>query len=555
MSEEQHIPYEADLGPPVLPALWAARWRILLAALVAALVGLGVSSLLPVQYEATSELLLADPRNSGVFRDTGTTFLDPSRYVRNQAELAASNSVMQRASELIAGRLDAEELGEQVTVRPSVDLDLLTITATDRTAAGAVQVADAVAQAYQDVVRQQVAENAQSSMDELRAQRVELQQTIAELDAELEADPDDAARRAARDAAVAQLIDIDSRSDQIAVDSALFGAGVELFEEAQLPDGPASPQPLRNAALAFVLGALAMGGLAWWRADETATADDRNDAATILRAPLLGRVPHLEELGAGTVPTVTDPTGPAAEAFHFLVGGLEHALGGLAGRTVLVTSAGPADGKTVTTLNLAIAAAQDGREVILLDADTRRRGLTRRLDIDDAGGGLPELARPEGRLEDVLVPARIDDDRVVPIVPAVDMGDDTAAFFRTPDFRAALEKVRGLADLTLIDSPPMLLASDAAAIAASADGIVVVVQRGTPLRQLEELRDRLDLIGTPVVGYVFTKARLGGDGYYDYKYGYTSAYRAGTRRGAEGNGRLPRSQRAAEDRSRVPRPR
>lgn len=515
-----------DAGPPVLPALWAAKWSIAVTALCAALIGFGVSALQPTTYTATAELLLVDPRNTGVFDESGVNFLDPSRYVRNQAELARSTPVITEASRLIGGRLSSDDVAERVSIRPSVDLDLLTVTADDTTGAGAAQIANAVAEGYQTVVRQQVQANADASLTELEAQAAQLQATIAEAEAQLDADADDTSLLAERDAAVQQLVSITNRADQIAVDASLFGSGVELFEEAEVPDQPSAPQPLRNAALAFVLGALAAGGLAWWRAEETATAEGRNDAAAVLGAPLLGPVPSYEEAGLDTaLPTISAPKSAVSEAYHFLVGAIGHALGdddgSGRGKAIAITSAAPTDGKTLTAMNFAIAAAQDGRDVLLIDADTRMRGMTRLLELTPSEG-LRELAAGAD-LVDLVALTDLGDHRYLPVLPAVAIGDDTATFFRTPGFRRAMTAIREQTGLAVIDCPPLLLASDTSAVAATVDGIVVVVAKGTPLRRLEELRERLDLIGTPVLGYVFTKSRMAsGYGYdaYGDRYGY-----------------------------------
>ncbi len=507
-----------DPGPPVLPALWAARWSILLSAVIAGLLGFGLSALQPSSYQATAELLLADPRNSGVFEDTGVNFLDPSRYVRNPAELARSGPVMAEASALVGGRFTPEQVADRVDVRPSVDLDLLTITASDGTGAGAADLANAVAEAYQTVVRQQVADRTEASLTELRGQRVQLEETIAAAEEAVAADPGDTAAAAQRDAAVDQLVSINNRIDQIAVDASLFGAGVDLVEEAEIPGAPAAPQPYRNAVLATVLGALAAAGWAWWRADETATVDGRNDPAEVLRAPLLGVVPSYEETRTDTaLPTVASPTSGISEAYQFLVSAIAHQLEEIDGRAILITSAGPTDGKTLTAANLAIAAAQDGREVLLLDADTRVRGLTRLFEVEPRGG-LADLVQGD-TLEDVITIMHLEDRKAVPMIPAVPLGDDTAAFFRTPEFRRVAADLSEAADLVIYDTPPMLLASDTAAIASSCDGIVLVVARGTSIQHLTQLRERLDRIGTPVLGYVFTKARADRSYGYDY-YGY-----------------------------------
>ena len=553
MSTTPYSPPAAAIQDDLVAAL-VGRWRqIVVVAVTAALIGFGVSALQPVEYTAEASLLLADPRNTGLFGETGVNFLDPSRYVRNQAEFARSNAVIQRAAVLLDSRRDADQIRERSTIRPATDLDQLTIRAMDGTATGAAQIANAIGQAYQAVVREEAERSTQASLAELQSQRTDLQTSIAAAEARLEESPSDASARAERDAAVSQLITIDSRADQIAVDSALFGSGVELFEQADVPRSPSAPTPLRNAVLAGILGALAAAALAWWRADETATADGRNDPSRMLKAPLLGTVPSFDEIGLeGSVPTVEAPKSPAGEAYQFLVGALAFALAESGGRSVVLTSASPVDGKTVTCLNLAVAAAQDGRAVVLVDADTRVRGLTRRLAAKDTGG-LPALADSRNDLADIVVPLTADEGKHVPFIPAKSLGDDTAAFFRTPGFRQAISRLKDVADLIIVDSPPLLLASDASAIATNVDGIVVVVARGTSLKLLAEMRERLDRIGTPVLGYIYTKAKLDGGGYgdYAYRYGYSYAYGYGEtpddRRGSKtSKGRRRNRGRAAE---------
>lgn len=510
-----------------LVAALFTRWRqIVVVATASALLGFGVSALQAVEYTAQASLLLADPRNTGLFGETGGNFLDPSRYVRNQAEFARSNPVVERASVLLEGRLSADEIRERSSIRPAADLDQLTIRAVDGTASGAAQIANAIGESYQAVVREEAERSTQASLSELQGQRAELQAAIEAAEERLAVAPDEASARAERDAAVNQLITIDSRADQIAVDSTLFGSGVELFERADAPRSPSAPTPLRNSVLAGMLGALAAAAMAWWKADETATADGRNDPSRMLKAPLLGTVPSFDELGlTGSVPTVEAPKSPAGEAYQFLVGALAFGLAESGGRSVVLTSASPVDGKTVTCLNLAVAAAQDGRDVVLVDADTRVRGLTRRLSAMDTGG-LPALADARKDLSEIVVPLTVDDGQFVPFIPAKSLGDDTAAFFRTPSFRRAVARLKEVADLIIVDSPPLLLASDASAIATNVDGIVVVVSRGTSMKLLEEMRERLDRIGTPVIGYIYTKAKLDGAGYgdYAYRYGYSYAY-------------------------------
>ncbi|MGH3666264.1 MAG: hypothetical protein ACRDU8_09310, partial [Egibacteraceae bacterium] len=119
---------------------------------------------------------------------------------------------------------------------------------------------------------------------------------------------------------------------------------------------------------------------------------------------------------------------------------------------------------------------------------------------------------------------KVTDDIRLSFVPAGSRLSDPAGFFRTPEFRKALGRVKEQAELVVVDSPPLLSVADASAIASQVDGIVIVVDRGAPLRQLEEVRERLQFIGTPVLGYVFNRSDLRrGRGGYGYGYGYGPA--------------------------------
>jgi capsular exopolysaccharide synthesis family protein len=514
---------EWDLGPSLLESMWRFRRLVVAIVAIAALAGFGLSYLQPKMYEGTTSLILSDPRNAGVLGETRLV-IDPSRYVRNQAERITSTDVLARAVMLEGGRISVQVLRSRVTVSPSTNLDLITIRALDPTSEGAASLADSVGRAYQQAVASEVSANAEEALAELDRSRADTQTQIDVLDSRLAADPADSTAKAERDAAVAQLVALKTRAEQISVDAALYGSGVELFEESEIPESPASPQPVRNAAVAAVLGLLGAGAYAWWRAEHTQSAESRHDAAPVLGAPLLGEVPEFGAVGTeGIIPTVTAVGSTVAEAFQFVVTSLEFALKG-AGSTVVITSADQGDGKTVTALNLAVAAAKDGRKVLLVDADERVRGLTRFSGVDPVPG-LTDLAGGTVSLDACIRPWSVENGTVVPLITAGSSLGDAAGFFRTVAFREAMTQIRQSADIVLVDTPPLLAVSDTSAVAGQADGIVLVVSRGTPLRHLEDVRDRLSFVGTPLLGYIFNRADPNDAKYgYKYKYGYGYGY-------------------------------
>jgi capsular exopolysaccharide synthesis family protein len=521
-----------------LAGVLARRWHLLLAVTVAfGAAGVLLSSLQSTLYSSTATMLLNDPGSTSVFSQNNRVIVDPSRYVRGQASYLTSTEVLTAAAKLLHGRLTPEQLRSRVSATSSDQLEQVTLTATDPTAAGAAEVANAVCQAYRTTVRTSAAQNAKSTTDELDQTISRLRDSISELDQQLASSKDgtaDPAVSAARQAAATQLLTVQSRADEIAVDTATYGDGVQMFEEAKQPSSPARPRPVVGAIVGAFIGLLLAAGVVWWRAEYRRKADEKQDPASVLGVPLLGDVPEfVASAGGRALPAAYEPSSPAGEAYNFLVESIGFAMAatarawpqngaGAGGRVIAVTSPRQGDGKTVTTLNLAIAMARDDRRVAVVDGDERMRGLTRLAEVpdepglSDLGGDLP-VAQACRALD-------LDGTEGLDVIPAGAILDDPASFFRTGRFRGAVGRLRGHADVVIVDSPPLLAVSDAAAIAAQADAVVLIVGRGTPLRVLAEVRHRLEFVGTPLLGYVFNKSTGSRRRYGHYGYGYSYGY-------------------------------
>jgi capsular exopolysaccharide synthesis family protein len=509
---------------------------VITVALLAGLIGYGFSMLQPTLYEANASLLLADPQETRIFGDERRRDSEEAaRYVLKQSELLRSTPVLARASQMLGGQPSAGTIGSSLDVEASSDLDLLTISVTSSDPRLAARMADAVAQGYQQVVSEQVAADAQAAVEQLEAAKADLQARIDAANAALVVDPENLSLIAQQEAATEQLVELEARAEELTVNAALYGAGVELFEPASVPGDPFQPQPLENAAMAMVLGAIAAGAFAWWKASRSQVADSSDEPAAILDAPLLGEIPVFETPPVrGQTEPVPTPSqlGPVtAEAYHFVVSSLEYALAEMGASSLIITSAAPGDGKSVTTLNMAIAAGRDGRRVIVVDADERMRGLSSLIGHDN-DRGLTDLAIEDVSLEEVLYPVETSDAGRLPFIPSGSRLEQPAGFFRTSAFRKAMLRIKEQADLVMVDSPPVLAVADTSAIAGQVDGIVLVVNRGTPLAHLEQVRERLAFVGTPLVGYVFNRADLRST---PYAYGYETP--------AKGDGRWGRARR------------
>jgi Mrp family chromosome partitioning ATPase/LPS O-antigen subunit length determinant protein (WzzB/FepE family) len=497
------LPVGWDEGPGLVASVWRYRWLVAAVALVGVLAGLGVSLVQPVMYEGSSRVLLVDPSSERVFQEGTGQPLDPDRYVRNQAAFMLSPPVLERAVRLVKGRVSVKQLRKRLTTEPSKELDLVTVRVRDRTAGGAAELADAVARAYEETAVQQARASVARTVAQLQATERSLRGRLEELEAKLRAAPSDAAVRVERDAVAAQLAQVDRRSQELGVEGAV-GDPVRLREAAEVPESPVQPKPSRLAAVGLLLGLVVAAGLAWWLAWRRQVPATGQPAATWphAAAPLLGEIPEFAELAEdGQVPAVRDPGSIAGKAYRALAVSLQSVIERTGTRALVVTSPELGDGKTLTSVNLAVAMGESGRHVVLVDADQRRRGLSQLCDLDSQPG-LTDLAGGTAPIDYCLwLPAFTS----IQVIPAGAPVVDTVGFVEGPTFSRAMFQVRQHANLTVIDGPALLASPDAQAIADQVDGVVLVVRPETSAVALIEARRRLDATGGRLLGYVLNR--------------------------------------------------
>lgn len=516
-----------DEGPGLLTALLRHAWLVALLVILGGAAGYAYSSSQPPLYAASARVLLADPSRSGVFDEISGGFVDSARYLRNQTEVMTSTPVLERAAQLAGVAETAEELRGRLVATPATDLDLLVVTAHDGSAEGAALLADAVVDAYESVVSENVIAKAEARIAELQETRAEIESRLDEIDAALVSDVDDAALVAERTALAQQLETVSNRSGQIDVDAALWGSGVELREDAVVPSSPVRPRPVRTAAAAALLAFAAASGLAWWRELRRSEDDPGARVERLLGAPVLAEVPEFRRAGVrGSLPAATDPDSGAAEAYQFLTTSIDAAMTGRDRWTLLVTSVRPGDGKTVTCCNLGVSASRDRRSVLIIDGDARAAGLTRATGV--TGQGLAGVVADGDLLAETIVEWRPNDDTKLWVIPSGVADADRSAFLRSAALGGALQRVREHADVVIVDSPPLLAVADTTRLAEHVDGVVLVVSPHTPDRLLTEAARRLELVGTPLLGVVLNRTDPRESPYgYGYGYGYGAATDAG----------------------------
>lgn len=291
--------------------------------------------------------------------------------------------------------------------------------------------------------------------------------------------------------------------------SSLRGLGdptVRVLTRAVPPEKSSGESPVLAIAVA-VLGAL-LGGVLLALGLERLRPRLGPDDALLRRLPVLARVPRASRTavrsylnGRGALPA------DLWEAYRILRANLGvEQLTADTPRSILVTSAIQGEGKTMTSVNLAIVLAAAGHRVILVDGDLRRPMVGKVFDVGvERNAGFTDLLSERASVHEVLVDSGRFGDRLRLVLPGRERPPDLLEEAR---IRPAIEKLEGAADVIIVDSPALTEFADAITFTRAVDAVVIAVQFGWSRRDryreiVELLRDR----GVTPVGLVLTGHR------------------------------------------------
>jgi len=328
-------------------------------------------------------------------------------------------------------------------------------------------------------------------------------------------DPERAALVGLRDEAQLRLADLQARRDQLAVDADLASSGVVFFSPAETAkaSGPAVFVVLGLLA-GVVIGAAVAVLLSSRRRQRF---DTRSQPELVLGSRLLADIPNFrDERVESLLPVIDAPASVSAEAFRFIAASVSlqqtwptNDDGSKNFVSVVTLSAGLSVGKTVVTANAALAAAREGQRVLVVDADFGNQQLTELL--------LGSVPHPMG-MTDVVASRTTLAGAVLDIphagagsVGLLSRGSESVRapdFFSAPGTETLFEVIAKTYDLVLIDAPPLLRVAYATTLARLADRAMIVVAHGESVHSVEELHDQMELVGIPLIGYVYNLAPL-----------------------------------------------
>jgi polysaccharide biosynthesis transport protein len=482
---------------PTSEGLFAAvRRRLGLALLCTLLVpaaAYGLSKTVDPEYTASASLLFQEPPLQRGFAGSSIVILDSEarRKLLTNVELASLDVVAQRTARRLGGGVTAEQVSADVGISTIRSADVAVVDARAHTGELAAQLANAFAREF-------IAFRRKADLRRVRRAQRRLEREIEAL----ERGPAVEDRLTRRERGTRRR-SLRRRARSLELLAAVQTGGAELVEPAAVPSSPSSPKTRTNVAVGAAVGLLLGLSLALFVDRLDRRLRSPREAERAFGRPIVGSIPRSGALSAKRDQVRLLP--PAElEAFHSLRANLTHFNADQELRSVLVTSPAPGDGRTTTAWHLAVAAAETGARVLLLEADLRRPRLQHMLGLADGRSLVQVLTTQQDFFREVhwvKLPGRTGwrgnggaPQRAVDVIPAGPLPPDPLQLLASERMRDLMRAAQERYELVIIDAPPLLAVADAVPLLPEVSGALVVVRightgRGDTLRLAERLRN------------------------------------------------------------------
>jgi capsular exopolysaccharide synthesis family protein len=430
------------------------RWWLVVGALATAVgVAVTITLLTPPTYAASVTFFVSTRGSEITQAFQGGQFAQ--QRVKSYVDVLTSNRLARAMVADVPGTISAEQVQTQITAQVVPDTVLVEATVTDRDRARALQLAQTLAREFPKLI------------------------TV------LETPPG----------------------------ARLPTVGVQIIAEPRLADTPVAPQPLRNVGLAVALGLIVGVGAAALRESLDRTLRSPEALNTAAAAAVLSAIPYDQK--AERAPLITEGSAHSkrAEAMRQLRTNLQFVNVDRPVRSIVVSSPLPGEGKSSTVCNLAIAFAEAGRKVLVIDADLRRSRIAEYFGLEGAVGLTNVLA---GRVP-VRDALQAWGDTGLWVLPSGHVAPNPSELLGSGNMADLLSTLCVSFDVIVIDTPPLLPVTDAAVMATLADGCLLIARHGkTTNHQATKAAGALHAVGARVLGCVLTMTPAKGTEAYDY---------------------------------------
>ncbi len=431
--------------------------------LFALAVAAGISYAMTPKYESTSNVIVSV--NAGTVQEASNGAFFLTNRVQSYADLAESTELAGRVIDVLDLDLTPTELSDQISTEVVQETSVIAITVKDENPREAQRIADVVTSEFQAY-----------------AEEIE---TIGQ-----------------------------TGESQIAL---------HVTDPPEYNPSAVSPDWLINMLAGGLIGLLLGVALAISRELLDRTVRTADHIAEVTDAPVLASIGFDNDIRAS--PLLTDLGGFAArtEAFRLLRTNLQFIDLDQRARVLVVTSAVPGEGKTMTSTNLAVALAQTGRTVLIIDADLRRPRVASTLGVDPAIGLTTALVG-KTQIEDAI---QVHEASGLHVLASGAKPPNPTEILQSRVTHDLIRRLRQSYDMIIIDAPPLLPVADASVLSNLADGSILIVRHAQTTRdQVNEAVNRINQVGGKLYGVVVNMvAKRAIGSYYYYYYEETSPVR------------------------------
>ncbi len=523
-------------------------WLLLLGVVMGATGGLISNSFKTITYQARTTLVIGNSAQS--LHPDDSQLAASQRLGQIYADMITREPILRAASESLDLGLGWTAIRDKVRGHPVPETQFFELYVTDTDPRRAKLLAD-------EIARQLVLQNAISNepsaheifvrgqLGRLEAKIAQAEQQIQELQTMLEVENTAEGIRRRQEEIASLEAKIDAWQNNYAsllafIEDDESVSTLSVIEPAMVPSSPINAGGFKNVVLAAVVGALLSGGLAFLLEYLDDTIKTSGDVEWVLGWPTLATIidhPRPLREYKDRVIVARSPFSPVAEAYRSLRTSLEFAE--LPNPTaLLISSLAPGEGKTITATNLAVAMAQAGQQVILVDADLRHPMIDKIFELPNEVGVSNLLLSRDISLEEALVTMNDESLQILTnhglrVLTSGPPPPNPAELVGSPRMASLMERLKQLADVVIFDSPPLLAVTDARLLVRRVDAMLLVLEAGrNRVQGCLRAKEILKQINVEPLGVVLNRLTSKHSGGY-YYYNYHAYYPAGT------NGRRP----------------
>jgi capsular exopolysaccharide synthesis family protein len=500
---------------------WRWAWLIVLAGVLAGGVAYFNSHRTPATFQTSARLFVSMPNtyqsldSSGLFTSYNmtTTF----------AQMLTDAPVLQNVIDQLGLNIDPDQLRGAISVSEITNTQLIEITVSGTNPGLIINIANTLGAEFADYVSNMQSARYAASKDALSTQVTEMGAQVDATTAEL-AQLTDPTQRPALEARLAQYqqlyAGLVSSYEQVRMAEAQNTTNVTVTDPARNAF-QTGPNTMRSTLLAMVVAMVLAAGVVFIIEFLDNTIKDPEEIRRKFGLPILGVIARHTQVEGKPI-TQQQPRSPVSESFRTLRTNVTYAAVDTPLRWIMVTSPTPLDGKTTVCANLGVVFAQGGKKAVIVDGDLRRPMESRRFGLVNASGLSELFLHPldslDGSVQATTIPG-------LNVVTSGALPPNPAELMASRTMLDILERLNADNDLVLVDTPPVLTVTDAAALAPGMDGVILVAKPGvTKLAAFKQTLEQLQGVGAKVLGVVLNEVDPKSHKYGYYYHRYYSKY-------------------------------